>query len=62
MSDIRLNQKVIAYADNKVVYEGLWKDAPDDVLDCDADLYLLSNVESADVILILNDYYGYNRH
>lgn len=62
MSDIRLNQKVIAYADNKVVYEGLWKDAPDDVLDCDADCYLLSNVESADVILILNDYYNYNRH
>ena len=62
MSDIRLNQNVIAYADNKVVYEGLWKDAPDDVLDCDADWYLLSNVESADVILILNDYYGYNRH
>ena len=62
MSDIRLNQRVIAYADNKVVYEGLWKDAPDDVLDCDADWYLLSNVESADVILILNDYCGYNRH
>ena len=62
MSDIRLNQKVIAYADNKVVYEGLWTDAPDDVLDCDADWYLLSNVESADVILILNDYCGYNRH
>lgn len=62
MSDIRLDQKVIAYADNKVVYEGLWKDAPEDVLDCDADWYLLSNVEDADVILILNDYCGYNRH
>ena len=62
MSDIRLDQNVIAYSDNKVVYEGLWKNVPDDVLDCDADWYLLSNVEDADVILILNDYYGYNRH
>lgn len=57
MSDIRLDQKVVAYAGNKVVYEGLWKDAPDDVLDSSADWYLLSNVEDADVILILDDYY-----
>lgn len=57
MSDIRLDQKVIAYAGDKVVYEGLWKDAPDDVLDSDADWYLLSNVEDADVILILSGYY-----
>lgn len=57
MSDIRLDHKVIAYAGDKVVYEGLWKDAPDDVLACDADWYLLSNVEDADIILILDGYY-----
>ena len=55
MSDIRLDQRVIVYEYSAIVYEGLWKDAPDDILDANGDWYLLANVENADVVFIINN-------
>ena len=47
--DIQDDQKVVAYKDGVDQYEGLWCDRDEDY---DGDLYLLADVEEADVIVV----------
>lgn len=46
---IQGDQKVVVYKDGVDQYEGLWRDRDEDY---DGDLYLLADVEEADVIVV----------
>lgn len=47
--DIQDDQKVVVYKDGVDQYEGLWGNRDEDY---DGDLYLLADVEEADVIVV----------
>lgn len=51
MSDIFDDQKVIVYGTIGFLYEGEWRNAPDDIKTCDGDWYRLADGEDADIMI-----------
>lgn len=51
MCNILDNQRVIVYGTIGLLYDGEWKDAPDDIKSADGDWYLLANGEEADIVI-----------
>lgn len=45
------DQMVIVYGTIGLLYDGEWKDAPDDIKSNDDDWYLLANCEEADIVI-----------
>lgn len=51
MCNILDDQRVIVYGTIGLLYEGEWKDAPDNIKSADGDWYLLANGEEADIVI-----------
>ena len=51
MCDILNNQMVIVYGTIGLLYDGEWRDAPDDIKSAESDWYLLANDENADIVI-----------
>lgn len=54
MKDFEDGQKVVAYRNNELAYEGLWGKRPDWLNDSLVyDWYLLNKIEDADIIIVV---------